>query len=47
MRMARSRPIAAKMLARPVKLAVTRPQTFTAYGGRPATRQTLTLGADA
>ena len=39
--------IAAKMLGRPVKLAVTRPQTFTAYGGRPATRQTLRLGATA
>ena len=37
--------IAARMLGRPVKLAVTRPQTFTAYGGRPATRQTLKLGA--
>ncbi|MCB8837222.1 xanthine dehydrogenase family protein molybdopterin-binding subunit [Aurantimonas sp. VKM B-3413] len=37
--------IAAKMLGRPVKLAVTRPQTFTAYGGRPATRQTLKLSA--
>ncbi|QIG50534.1 xanthine dehydrogenase family protein molybdopterin-binding subunit [Nordella sp. HKS 07] len=37
--------IAAKMLKRPVKLALTRPQTFTAYGGRPATRQTLALGA--
>jgi xanthine dehydrogenase YagR molybdenum-binding subunit len=37
--------IAAKMLKRPVKLAVTRPQTFTAYGGRAATRQTLSLGA--
>ncbi|MEX6508483.1 xanthine dehydrogenase family protein molybdopterin-binding subunit [Jiella sp. M17.18] len=37
--------IAAKMLGRPVKLAATRPQTFTAYGGRPATRQTLTLSA--
>jgi xanthine dehydrogenase YagR molybdenum-binding subunit len=36
---------AAKMLGRPVKLAVTRPQTFTAYGGRAATRQTLSLGA--
>ena len=33
------------MLRRPVKLAVSRPQTFTAYGGRPATRQTLKLGA--
>ncbi len=31
--------------SRPVKLAVTRPQTFTAYGGRPATRQTIALGA--
>jgi xanthine dehydrogenase YagR molybdenum-binding subunit len=37
--------IAAKMLDRPVKLAVTRPQTFTAFGGRAATRQTLALGA--
>ncbi len=37
--------IAARMLQRPVKLAVTRPQTFTAFGGRPATRQTLALGA--
>lgn len=37
--------IAARMLDRPVKLALTRPQTFTAYGGRPATRQTLRLGA--
>ena len=37
--------MAARMLARPVKLAVTRPQTFTAYGGRPATRQTIALGA--
>ena len=37
--------IAAKMLARPVKLAMTRPQTFTAIGGRPATRQTIALGA--
>jgi xanthine dehydrogenase YagR molybdenum-binding subunit len=36
---------AAKMLDRPVKLALTRPQTFTAFGGRPATRQTLKLGA--
>ncbi len=36
---------AARMLDRPVKLAVTRPQTFTAFGGRPATRQTIALGA--
>lgn len=37
--------IAAKMLDRPVKLAVTRLQTFTAAGGRAATRQTIALGA--
>ncbi|WP_342643829.1 xanthine dehydrogenase family protein molybdopterin-binding subunit [Rhodoligotrophos ferricapiens] len=37
--------IAAKMLGRPVKLAVTRPQTFSAIGGRAATRQTIALGA--
>jgi xanthine dehydrogenase YagR molybdenum-binding subunit len=37
--------IAARILRRPVKLAVTRPQTFTAYGGRPATRQSLRIGA--
>ncbi|HTU55415.1 MAG TPA: xanthine dehydrogenase family protein molybdopterin-binding subunit [Acetobacteraceae bacterium] len=37
--------LVARMLSRPVKLAVTRPQTFTAYGGRPATRQTIALGA--
>jgi xanthine dehydrogenase YagR molybdenum-binding subunit len=37
--------IAAKMLGRPVKLAVTRPQTFTAFGGRAETRQTIALGA--
>ncbi|MBP1851180.1 xanthine dehydrogenase family protein molybdopterin-binding subunit [Rhizobium halophytocola] len=37
--------IASKLLKQPVKLAVTRPQTFTAFGGRPATRQTLKLGA--
>ncbi len=36
---------AAKRLGRPVKLAVTRPQNFTSYGGRAATRQTITLGA--
>ncbi|SON53931.1 Xanthine dehydrogenase molybdenum-binding subunit [Hartmannibacter diazotrophicus] len=36
---------AARMLGRPVKLAVTRPQTFTAHGGRPATWQTLKIGA--
>ncbi|WP_108658741.1 xanthine dehydrogenase family protein molybdopterin-binding subunit [Acuticoccus kandeliae] len=37
--------IAARQLGRPVKLALTRPQTFTAFGGRPSTRQTLKLGA--
>lgn len=36
---------AAKRLGRPVKLAVTRPQNFTSYGGRAATRQTISLGA--
>lgn len=37
---------AAKMLGRPVKLVLTRPQNFTSYGGRAATRQTVTIGAD-
>ena len=36
---------AARKLSRPVKLAVTRPQNFTSYGGRAATRQTIKLGA--
>lgn len=36
---------AARTLGRPVKLAVTRPQTFTAYGGRAATKQTIRIGA--
>ncbi|MVA26363.1 xanthine dehydrogenase family protein molybdopterin-binding subunit [Agrobacterium vitis] len=36
---------AARKLGRPVKLAVTRPQNFTSYGGRAATRQTIALGA--
>ncbi|TWF52224.1 xanthine dehydrogenase family protein molybdopterin-binding subunit [Neorhizobium alkalisoli] len=36
---------AAKKLGRPVKLAVTRPQNFTSYGGRAATRQKIALGA--
>ncbi len=35
----------AKLLDRPVKLAMTRPQTFALIGGRAETRQTLTLGA--
>ncbi|MEK1871732.1 MAG: xanthine dehydrogenase family protein molybdopterin-binding subunit, partial [Rhizobium altiplani] len=38
---------AARRLGRAVKLAVARPQTFTAYGGRAATRQTIALGANA
>ncbi|TMV68075.1 xanthine dehydrogenase family protein molybdopterin-binding subunit, partial [Thioclava sp. BHET1] len=37
--------IAAKMCGRPVKLAVSRPQTFTAYGGRPGTEQRIRIGA--
>ncbi|MDF2998628.1 MAG: oxidoreductase [Xanthobacteraceae bacterium] len=37
--------MAAKMLDRPVKLALTRPQTFALIGGRAETRQTLSLGA--
>jgi xanthine dehydrogenase YagR molybdenum-binding subunit len=36
---------AARELRRPVKVSLTRPQTFTGLGGRPATRQTLSLGA--
>ncbi|MFB9949508.1 xanthine dehydrogenase family protein molybdopterin-binding subunit [Rhizobium puerariae] len=36
---------AARKLGRPVKLAVTRPQNFTSYGGRAATRQKIALGA--
>jgi xanthine dehydrogenase YagR molybdenum-binding subunit len=36
---------AARKLGRPVTLAVTRPQNFTSYGGRAATRQTISLGA--
>ncbi|MGF9694585.1 xanthine dehydrogenase family protein molybdopterin-binding subunit [Rhizobium sp. 0TCS1.26] len=36
---------AAKRLGRPVRLAVTRPQNFTSYGGRAATRQKIALGA--
>ncbi|TGS62111.1 xanthine dehydrogenase family protein molybdopterin-binding subunit [Mesorhizobium sp. M3A.F.Ca.ET.201.01.1.1] len=37
---------AAKMLNRPVKLVLNRPQNFTSYGGRAATRQTVAIGAD-
>lgn len=36
---------AARKLDRPVRLAVTRPQNFTSYGGRAATRQVISLGA--
>ena len=36
---------AARALARPVKVSLTRPQTFTGLGGRPRTRQRLRLGA--
>ena len=38
--------MAARMLARPVKLILTRAQNFTSYGGRAATAQTVTLAAD-
>jgi xanthine dehydrogenase YagR molybdenum-binding subunit len=37
---------AARELGRPVKLVLTRPQTFSAHGARPATRQTLRIGAE-
>ncbi|MBB3444489.1 xanthine dehydrogenase family protein molybdopterin-binding subunit [Rhizobium sp. BK379] len=36
---------ASRQLNRPVKVSLTRPQTFTGLGGRPATRQTLSIGA--
>ncbi len=36
---------AARTLGRPVKVSLTRPQTFTGLGGRPRTRQRLALGA--
>lgn len=36
---------AAKVLGRPVKVSLTRAQTFTSYGGRPRTGQKLALGA--
>lgn len=38
---------AARQLGRPVKLTLTRQQTFTGYGGRAATEQQLALGATA
>ncbi|SER47926.1 xanthine dehydrogenase YagR molybdenum-binding subunit [Pseudomonas sp. NFACC02] len=36
---------AARALGRPIKTSLTRQQTFTGYGGRPKTRQALSLGA--
>jgi xanthine dehydrogenase YagR molybdenum-binding subunit len=39
--------LAARELRRPVKLALTRPQTFTGSGPRPAVRQKIALGASA
>ncbi|WP_415769326.1 xanthine dehydrogenase family protein molybdopterin-binding subunit [Pseudomonas sp. LB3P38] len=36
---------ASKALGRPLKVSLTRPQTFTGYGGRPRTSQRLALGA--
>jgi xanthine dehydrogenase YagR molybdenum-binding subunit len=36
---------AARALGRPVKVSLTRPQTFTGLGGRPRTRQKLAIGA--
>jgi xanthine dehydrogenase YagR molybdenum-binding subunit len=38
--------MAAREIQRPVKLALTRAQTFNGYGPRPAARQKLTLGAN-
>jgi xanthine dehydrogenase YagR molybdenum-binding subunit len=37
--------LATRALGRPVKVVLTRPQTFTGYGGRPRTRQAISLGA--
>jgi xanthine dehydrogenase YagR molybdenum-binding subunit len=39
--------LAAREVRRPVKLALTRPQSFSGYGPRPAVRQTIALGASA
>ena len=39
--------LAAKVVGRPVKLVVTRPQMFSLVGHRPQTLQTVTLGAKA
>ncbi|MEX3021649.1 xanthine dehydrogenase family protein molybdopterin-binding subunit [Kluyvera sp. STS39-E] len=37
--------LASRELDRPIKVSLTRQQTFTGYGGRPRTRQELSLGA--
>jgi xanthine dehydrogenase YagR molybdenum-binding subunit len=37
--------VASRELNRPVKVSLTRPQTFTGLGGRPATSQQLEMGA--
>jgi xanthine dehydrogenase YagR molybdenum-binding subunit len=37
--------VASRKLGRPIKVSLTRPQTFTGLGGRPATRQNLSIGA--
>jgi xanthine dehydrogenase YagR molybdenum-binding subunit len=37
---------ASRQLGRPVKVSLTRPQTFTGLGGRPATRQNVSIGAN-
>lgn len=39
--------MAARVVRRPVKLVLTRPQVFLSVGNRPATRQRVRLGADA
>ena len=39
--------MAAKVVSRPVKLAITRPQMFTLVGHRPHTIQTIKIGCDA
>ncbi|MGH3881828.1 MAG: xanthine dehydrogenase family protein molybdopterin-binding subunit [Pseudonocardiaceae bacterium] len=38
---------AARIVGRPVKLVLTRAESYTAHGHQPATRQTVTLGANA
>ncbi|WP_324699383.1 xanthine dehydrogenase family protein molybdopterin-binding subunit [Novosphingobium sp. RL4] len=37
--------VTSRELGRPIKVSLTRPQTFTGLGGRPATRQNLSIGA--